>query len=310
MIKYKIQIGALIFRAHYGDVLFLEKLLSVCDTSKLTFVRALCNLCNMSSASGVNRMSRISSYRSEWISEAYTYLEGGGIVDLCDDSEWVTLQDMSRALGVPYSCSRPRLRQLHDAIGCHCENLSELEVNLDIPHNALSTDLRDYLSEMLFSPDRKYKLHLHLSLDSGISKVLDVLLGNLVNLQELSISCRGTDSPRRIRLVSKSLISLDATGIRKNTFISGDLPNLKTLMYNGFCNGIVPQFRVDREGREIDRRYDGHVRRVFLAGDARIHCLNVPRECEIIQMEIYSESGDARDPPPWMLESFLFAPLC
>jgi hypothetical protein len=219
MIQHKVSIGAFIFHAENGDIFFLEKLLNTCDTSKLTLVRANCFSPLWKSH------QRQDAYISHWVSAVYTCLENRRVIDLTGNEHWFTFQDMCKALGVPYSCSRPKLRQLHDTIALNCKNLSELKVNIDIPKKTKRENLRDHLSGAFFSSDRMYRLDLRFSVSSGISSVLEATLENLMNPEELSISCsRHSGHDRRIHLASRKLRSLNVSGLAKGNWISGDLP--------------------------------------------------------------------------------------
>jgi len=232
-------------------------------------------------------------------------------VDLTDanDSCRATLADKCRALGLPYSSSRPKLKQLHDTIAFHCENLSELRVNIDIPEEAIKTktDIQDHVSKTLFSPHCTYKkLDLKLSMEFGLSSVLEAVLENLVDLEELTIRCFCPQSgrQRRIHMASKKLRSLDVTNLPKGTWISGDLPNLTTLIYRGFMSGIAPRFI---DGEEPEDAWSQsftsvfHSRFRFRAGQVTIHNLNIPPACLIFaQMPCFD----------YELECFRNAALC
>eukprot|EP00592_Proboscia_alata_P026641 CAMPEP_0194446980 /NCGR_PEP_ID=MMETSP0176-20130528/128748_1 /TAXON_ID=216777 /ORGANISM="Proboscia alata, Strain PI-D3" /LENGTH=524 /DNA_ID=CAMNT_0039273769 /DNA_START=92 /DNA_END=1664 /DNA_ORIENTATION=+ len=233
-----------------------------------------------------------------WISAAYTSKKERGVIDLtCSICRLMLLKDMCDLVGVPYSRSHPKLRQLHDAIAYNCKNLSELLINLDIPAETQKSDLRDHLSESLFSPDLRCKLHLSLSLPNGIiSPVMDIVLENLVNLELLSIGRKiSRGGPMKIRLNSKHLRSLDISQLMKLNFMCGNLPNLKTLRYFGglYSGGFVPVFLDDeKEQRCIDEtetvdNYNGYNLTQgrdyhYRASEVRIHRLSIPPECEII----------------------------
>jgi len=302
MIKHNISIGSLVFHADYDDIPFLVKLLNTCKTSRLTILKARCT-----TSYSIGRLSLSGNFRSEWICSAYTSKIEGGIVDLTDPNDSVSLRDMCRVLGVPFSGSRPKLRHLHDVIASNCTNLRELLVNIEVPSQTNELDLRDHLSENLFSPNLKCKLHLRLSSCSGSrSAVLKIVLENLVNVEELSIgfSSEGERSygPRKIRVASNYVRSLDVSGLGKNNYISGDLPNLKILICD--CSfwggGIIPQFNnVDEEQRCKDQ-IASHCR--FHAGQVRIHDLNIPPACEIVT--------DSLGSADWQLQQFIDAPLC
>jgi|AntRauTorckE5430_2_1112549.scaffolds.fasta_scaffold03922_1 hypothetical protein len=309
MIKYKVSIGILVFCADYADILFLVKLLDTCDTTRLTVVKARCNtiyICDNTSYIASNNRPIRGSF---WISDAYTAKEQREVIDLTSSSyRHMALKDICDLVGVPYSRSPMKLRQLHDAIAYNCKNLSELLINLDIPAETQESDLRDHLSESLFSPDLKCKLHLSLSLPNGIiSPVMDIVLEKLVNLELLSISMERPDGSYsrsvKIRLDSKHLQSLDVSQLGQFNFICGNLPNLKSLRYKGGFSGFIPVFLNDEEDQRcIDQTVDFTYH--YHASEVRIHSLSIPPECKIIAL------AKPISKPQWVLDVFSNARIC
>lgn len=321
LIKHTAAMGALRFYSNYADIPFLVQLLNVCDTTQLSIVKARCATNYLTAEDGrliengsdmifgdpMRRFPAAVNF-SRWISEAHAAKVGAGVIDLSESDHYkrVALRDMCRAINVPYSYWRPKVRDLHDAIASNCNNLSELLVNFDVPHKTTSSNLHRYVSENLFSPDLKCKLHLSLSLSPGIqSSVLNKALEHAVNVKDLSIGCPRNLNCRRICLASKHLKSLDASSLDKNTFIAGNLPNLKTLIYGG-QGGVAPVFLdAEEEQRCIDNSlYDhGSHRRTcrFLAGQVQIHGLNLPPECEMITHNLRINQ--------WLLDAVYDAPL-
>jgi len=312
MIKHKTSIGALTFYADYDDFPLLIQLLNTCDTSNLSIVRARCNTIHAAGRRGDKFTDMRCEYLhqrkvpighgrcySQWVNEAYLVQKENEIVDLIDPGPCVTFEDKCKALNIPYSKSCPMLLDLHDAIAFNCTDLSELLINFDIPEGTTETEFCKYVSKNLLSRDLKCKLHLSLSLRSGmISNVLNKALENLINLKELSISCTCIG---RIHLVSEHLRSLDVSHLPKATFISGNLPNLKTLKYSGsvYGNGIVPVFLDDvKMQRCIDQSVSDRIYK-YRAGDVRIHRLTIPPECHIITDSLQ----------PWNLKQFIGADL-
>jgi len=302
MIKNRVSLAALAFNADRGDILLLEKLLNHCDTSQLTFVHAHINIG--------------SGHYSKWVSEAYART-----IDRYDTR--ITLLEMCKSLGVPYSHSPQRLRQLHNAIALNCNKLCDLEVNVEFPQAAIGTTYRkfllatgtthrDYFSEALFSMDSIRRLKLSVQLTFGTSSIVEWMLENLVNLQELWISCPAIRFsfrwPKRIRIASKNLRSLNALGLSKDTWISGDLPKLEKLTCIGY-GGIVPQFTNEQRKNVIttngfQQRDNNHC---FFAGQAKIPNIQIPPACKVVVHEI---SGDCiTDAPHWLHQRFRNAPI-
>jgi hypothetical protein len=207
MIKHKVSIGALTFHADYGDILFLEKLLNACDTSKLTFLFAYIIATPKKSHHMYNDVG--SNCSSQWICEASgaTYdpldLHEWHAFRNSDPNSWVTLQQMCTKLSVPYSPSPPKVQQLHNTIASNCRNISQLHVNIERKDQAKRRDYwfdndlsddpetedHDIVSESLFSLDRLRKLGLSLRFVPGASSVIERVLEKLDDLEELSISC-------------------------------------------------------------------------------------------------------------------------
>lgn len=273
MIKHKVTIGSLNFEAEYGDILFLEKLLNACDTSKLTFVRAHIHEYSMVYDVGDDE------YCSCWVSTAYTRYIDRTIT--LSKIRVRPVNQMSEVLRVPYSSSRPELRQLHDTIALNCKNISALDVNyndidMDEPKN--DKGIWDCVSKILFSMASVQKLKLHVEFYQGLSINIDWMVENLSNLQELSLSTPtlAADFSRAIRIRSEKLISLNISEVGRFGYIKGDLPNLKTLVHLGPYSGIVP--------RKLNgRRGDHYIPSIFRAREARIHGVNLPPECKVIR---------------------------
>jgi hypothetical protein len=310
--KHKFSIGSLIFKAELGDVLFLEQLLNKCDTSKLTFIRAYCQL-----VTRYNSNPHRHNSHSQWVSEAYHHerehcLEGG-VIDLCGDAYAVSLEAMSRAVDVPYCFPAPTQRQLHDTIAANCEKLFELEVSIAIPNARLNC--REYLSETLFSLNNIYRLEVSL----GVVKsqfnschfdgmIVTRMVENLEKIRELTIKgCEGSTGNRQLFIASPTLTALNVSGLCKLSWISGALPRLETFSCKGgwYGNGTVPQFTAEQLKHvwyaKLDNvkysRQDFH----FYAGQATIRLLDVPPTCEFIM-----SCGGAVD-TPWVLQNFLNA---
>lgn len=294
MIKRKVSLGALNFSAaDYGDFRFLEQLLNYCDTSNLKFMRAR-----------RRRHSDANEYHSCWISTAYEFQKGGRTIDLTNGCSTDTYQNMCKVLDVPYPCSPPKLQQLHDAIAFNCKNVSELQINIDLPEKVMGNNIQDFLSEALFSLESIRTLELSLDVIVGASSIIERILKKLVNLQHLSLSSpRGnSSSPKRVHIASTRLRSLNVSNFGKEVFISGDLPKLKSFTHRLY-NGIVPQF-----GHEQPMvRFNHDDQPYFHADQAIIYGLKIPSKCRVINYDVYSTVYDLS--PAWRLRNFRNAPL-
>jgi len=298
---HKISIGSLIFQAELGDVLFLEQLLNTCDTSKLTFVRAICDLVR-------GNYPIEAHYRSQWVTEAYLHERGsseGVVIDLTGGSggSLDSLENMTRAIGLPYCFPAPTQRQLHDTIAANCQDLLHLEINITMPNAPVNC--REYLSASLFSLHLVHKLEVTVGVvgyeNNGElnghfdGMIVTRIVENLDQLRELSVKSNGSCMyGRRIHIASQTLNTLDVSRLSKQSYISGVLPNLTTLLYhaNVYGSGIVPEFNAGQlqHVRYVNRHNDEYERECrFYASQATIHRLDVPPTCEIVGL---SETPD------------------
>ena len=283
MIQHKAAIGSLVFYADYGDFAMLEELLHVCDTSGVTFVRA------RSDPVFRGCWSRGSVQDSQWITHAYKseHQSPRGTRQVCDiddsgNRQFVPLKEMCAYFDIPYS-SHPSLHNLHHAIALNCPNLSEIEVNINIPKKA---NLHHHLSAALFSSHKIRRLDLSLPTSNPhLSTIIERTVENLTNLEELSLRSTfysfGKDKTIHLRL--PKLRSLDVRGMVKKNHVRGEFTRLETLKFRGNQNfeTVIPKFR-SRE--DLTRaRIAGRRRGVdiyFRAGQVKLFGLNLPPDCE------------------------------
>ena len=240
------------------------------------------------------------------MSEAYY---GNTVYYNIDDEP--SLEYMSRKVGVPYSIRTPTQRRLHDTIAANCKNILELQVSIAIPNAPINC--REYLSASLFSLDHISKLEVSLWGDQAHrfdGMVVTRLIENLPKLQELSVkSAYRCSHVNRLHIESSSqsrLSVLNVSGMSKNHWISGVLPNLRTLIYHGGYggNGIVPQF-TNEQKLKVLRNVDGDYH--YHAGQATIHNVTIPSTCEVIVQDYCGR--EILNGMSWALKDFLISPF-
>jgi len=285
--KHKIALGALKFDAEFGDIPFLDKLLSTCDTSKLTKVRAFCHKSCVSPV-GVSDLRK-----SRWVSSAYhdIFSPSGPCVDLTEDIEMGSFELMANTLGVPFR-DDPQQQELQDVLALNCPKLLELSINVAMPNGPVNC--LEYLGMTLFSLSNLLKMEISLGMIGYQhtrsepvqfdGMILARMVENLPNLKELTLKSGSFCISRRLHIVSSSLRTLNTSGLSKFAWVTCQCPNLERFECSGYSfagNGTIPQFSAAQLQNIGADSFHGTALHVA-AGRATFEGLDVPPSCECI----------------------------
>ena len=303
--KHKIALGALKFDAEFGDIPFLEKLLSTCDTSELTKVRAFCH----KSCVSPERDSDL--WKSRWVSSAYhdIFSPSGPCVDLTEDVEMGSFELMAATLGVPFR-DDPQQHELQDVLALNCPNLLELSINVAMPNGPVCCP--EYLGMALFSMHKLSKMEISLGMigwQHGDPLQFDGMIvarmvENLPQLKELTLKSGLFCTSRQLHVVSSSLRTLNTSGLSKFAWVSCQCPNLERFECSGYSfagNGTIPHFSTEQRQNLSADSFHGSALHIA-AGRATFEGLDVPPSCECIM-------HDYRAPENFALEDFRNARL-
>ena len=235
--QHKLCIGTLLFNSELNDIRLLEQLLTTCDTSKLTYMKALCR-CNSAPSRNDQQITTLSR-ASAWLNEAYYkyYHPQPVVIDLLSDDDdddengneipW-SCAAMAQSIGVPFD-GQTMQRDLHNCIAENCPNLTELEIN--VGQLEQDTNCRNYLSQALWSHPKLQKLDLVLENQDGM--IISRIVENLTNLTELLImSALMFNEPNNLfHITSTTITNLNIESMGQDSWISGALPNLTTLVH-------------------------------------------------------------------------------
>ena len=226
--QHKLCIGTLLFNSELNDIRLLEQLLTTCDTSKLTYMKALCRCNNTAHQRGQQIITTLSR-ASAWLDDAYYkyYHPQPVVIDLLSGNElpW-SYAAMAQSIGIPFD-GQTIQRDLHNCIAENCPNLTELEINI----GQLEQDMncRNYLSQALWSHPKLQKLDLVLENRDGM--IVSRIVENLTNLTELVITGPRLWYDTLFHITSTTITNLNIESMRQHCWISGTLPNLTTLVH-------------------------------------------------------------------------------